>query len=246
MTTENMKYFFTKTKGILDWETFMNCQIKQEDDEETCKKKISRVLTCYDNIDLTRWEYYKAIYDDIPVEYRMNILLENVYQCADIDVPEMLNMMKEYYRYEETEDMKKRRIEKNKQIFKRRIRKDGTIKVFRGVAENLLLPQYSTSFTLHKKIAEFFVRYHKAHHGSRFGVVHSELITLDRVIGFSNARNEAEVFVIPEAVMANQTFTNWGDVECLDAWNIESFDYYDEETYETVQDIISGAYEEAN
>ena len=64
-----------------------------------------------------------------------------------------------------------------------------------------------------KKVAEFFVEYHKARHGSRFGAVNWWLMNIENILYYSNERKEREVFVVPGAVQDGYVPETWDDME---------------------------------
>lgn len=222
MKKEYMEFFYQEAR-YLSWDKFQECMIKPTDSLEVCKRKIGRVTSCFESHVDKAWNYFRAIYDDIPVEYRMPIMMEDIYQSYRVNYPEMLQYISHYLKYEETKELKQKRIEDVKALFKNRVRKDGTVKVYRGMAEHFLMPEYAVSFTLDKKIADFFVEHHKARHGSRFGVVDWRIFSIERVLYYSNERKEREVFVIPDAVVEDYVPETWDDMDYLDEVYMEMY-----------------------
>ncbi len=220
MKKEHMEYFYYEARYI-SWEEFQECMIKPTDSLDECKRKIGRVTCCFDSHLDKAWNYFKAIYNDIPVEYRMPVMLEEIYQSYRVDYPEMLQYIDRYLRLEETQELKEKRITMVKSMLKNRVRKDGMVKVYRGEAEHFLMSNYAVSFSLDKKVAEFFVEHHKARHGSRFGAVNWWLMNIDNILYYSNERKEREVFVVPGAVQDGYVPETWDDMDYLDEINFE-------------------------
>ena len=185
MKKEHMEYFYHEARYI-SWEEFQECMIKPTDSLDECKSKIGTVTCCFDSHLDKAWNYFKAIYNDIPVEYRMPVMLEEIYQSCRVDYPEMLQYIDRYLHFEETQELKEKRIAMVKSMLKNRVRKDGLVKVYRGEAEHFLMSYYAVSFSLDKKVAEFFVEYHKARHGSRFGAVNWWLMNIENILYYSN------------------------------------------------------------
>lgn len=224
MKKEHMEYFYYEARYI-KWDEFQKCMIKPTDSLEECQRKIGRVTCCFESHVDKAWNYFKAIYDDIPVEHRMPVMLEGIYQSYRVNYPEMLQYIDHYLRYEETQELKQKRISTVKAQLKNRVRKDGLVKVYRGTAEHFLLPNYAVSFTLDKKVAEFFVEYHKTRHGSRFGAVEWCMYNIENILYYSNERKEREVFVVPGAIMDDYVPRTWDDMDYLDEINME-IDYW--------------------
>ena len=131
MKKEHMEYFYYEARYI-SWEEFQECMIKPTDSLDECKRKIGRVTCCFDSHLDKAWNYFKAIYNDIPVEYRMPVMLEEIYQSYRVDYPEMLQYIDRYLRLEETQELKEKRITMVKSMLKNRVRKDGMVKVYRS------------------------------------------------------------------------------------------------------------------
>lgn len=220
MKKDYMEYFYYEARHI-SWEEFQECMIDSTDSLEECQRKIGRVTCCFDSHLDKAWNYFKAIYKDIPVEHRMPVMMESIYQSYKVNYPEMLQYINHYLNCEETQELKEKRIAMVKSLLKNRVRKDNTVKVYRGMAEHSLMPNYAVSFTLNKKVAEFFVEHHKVRHESRFGVVDWTMVDVENILYYSNARKEHEVFVVPEAVVEDYVPVSWDDIECLDEINME-------------------------
>lgn len=80
-----------ETKLYLSWEKFQKRMINHTDSYEVCEEKLRTVLCCFSQQDSRAWEYFKVIYDDIPVQFRMPPMLEDIYQCYMMNYPEMLD-----------------------------------------------------------------------------------------------------------------------------------------------------------
>lgn len=126
MTEKRMKYYFQDSKGQT-W--------------EECYRKISRVLFNYGSHEMTPWEYFKEVYQDIPRVHRIPLMLETIYQSYNFDLYEMVETIDEYL-LSETEDERECRLKRNKEMLKGKAKRN-KIKLYRGVAENYLLPTYS-------------------------------------------------------------------------------------------------------
>ena len=77
MKKEYMEFFYQEAR-YLSWDKFQDCMIKPTDSLEVCKDKIRTVTCCFDSHLDKAWNYFKAIYEDIPVEYRMPIMMEDI------------------------------------------------------------------------------------------------------------------------------------------------------------------------
>ena len=238
MKKSDMKRFFDEVSLYLNWEKFQECMINHTDSYEVCKDKLGTVLCCFSQQEYKAWEYFKAIYDDIPVQFRMPLMLEAVYQCYMVDYPEMLNYIANYIWNEETPELKEQRIARNRAALGRRVRKGGGVELYRGMAEHSLLEDYAISYTLDKKVADFFVERHKIRHGSRFGIVIRRLIDIENILYYSNERKEKEVFIIPYVVDDREIFPieSWDNLEYLDEINLQ--EYIDFEEYDAIMEEI--------
>ena len=222
MKKSDMKRFFDEVSLYLTWEKFQECMINHTDSYEVCKDKLGTVLCCFSQQEYKAWEYFKAIYDEIPVQFKLSLMLAPVYQCYMVNYPEMLDYISDYIWNEETPELKEQRIARNRAALGRRVRKDGDVKLYRGIAENFLLEEFAVSYTLDKKVAEFFVERHKIRHGSRFGTVICRLANIEDVLCYTNERKEKEVCLIPFVVHERRYYY---PIETWDAMN-----YVDEET----------------
>jgi len=193
MTEERLKYYF-EDSIVQTWEEFKNNRILPTDTYEQCYDKILKVLMNYNHHDDEPWEYFKEIYPDIPKVLRVPLMLETIYQSYNFDLGEMIGMIDEYLS-SETEDERECRIKRNTEMLKGKAKRD-KIKLYRGIAENYLLPGNAISFTLDKEVAERFLKYHSSRHGSRFGFIYEMEIPIDDdgILFYSNDREEEEVF----------------------------------------------------
>ena len=219
MKKEHIEYFYQEAK-YLSWDKFQECFVKPTDTYEECRSKVSTVTNCFSSEDDNAWDYFTAIYNDIPIQYRMQIMLEEIYANYKVNYPMMLQYISHYICAEETEDLKKRRIEQNKEILKDFMREDEKVKLHRGLAEYFLMPEYAVSYTTDKNVADFFVKYHKSRHGSRFGVSMWNMFDIEDILYYSNVRNEKEAFVIPRVIKEGYLPKTWHDIDYLDESNM--------------------------
>lgn len=77
MTEERMKYYFQDSKGQT-WEEFKENMLEPDESYEECYRKISRVLINYGSHEMTPWEYFKEVYQDIPKVHRIPLMLETM------------------------------------------------------------------------------------------------------------------------------------------------------------------------
>lgn len=238
MKKSDMKRFFDEVSLYLSWEKFQECMINHTDSYEVCEDKLGTVCCCFSQQDSRAWEYFKAIYNDIPVQFKMSLMLEVVYQCYRVDYPEMLNYISDYIWNEETSELKEQRIARNRAALGCRVSKDGFVELYRGIAENFLLEEYAVSYTLDKEIADSFVEHHKIRHGSRFGIVIRRLIGIEGILCYSNKRKEKEVCIIPYILGDQECFPikSWEDMEYLDDINLQ--EYIDFEEYDAIMEEI--------
>lgn len=102
-------------------------------------------------------ESYEECYRKISRVHRIPLMLETIYQSYNFDLYEMIDE----YLLSETEDERECRLKRNKEILKGKVKRN-KIKLYRGVAENYLLPGNAISFTLDKEVAESFLEYHSS------------------------------------------------------------------------------------
>lgn len=110
MKKEHMEYFYHEARYI-SWEEFQECMIKPTDSLDECKSKIGTVTCCFDSHLDKAWNYFKAIYNDIPVEYRMPVMLEEIYQSCRVDYPESSNTLTDTYILKKLRNSKKRELQ---------------------------------------------------------------------------------------------------------------------------------------
>ena len=237
MTKEMMNYYFEEAK-YLSKEEFQQNMISATDSYEQCMEKLRKVTCCFSSGDYRAWAYYKAIYNDIPKYYRIPLMLEVIYESYPMDYLEMLHIIDTYVK-DETEEEKQYRILRNKAMLKNRVRKDGNVKVYRGIAEGYLMPDYAISYTLDKKVAQHIVDYHKARHGSRFGVCMEDMIAVEDILFYSNRRKEREVFVIPSSLKEWGAPDNWDEISSLDEGEMDSSFWWAED-----MKVIEALYDE--
>lgn len=199
MLEEQMKYYF-QDSIVQNWEQFKENAIQSTDTYEECYRKISNVFCNYGHHEMKPWLYFKDIFEDIPKAYRIPLLLELPYQSYNIDLAELVNMIDECLQ-SETEEEREYRISRNKELLKGKAKKN-KIKLYRGIAENYLLPENALSFSLSKEVAESFLEYHNARHNSTFVFVYEMEITIDdeSILYYSNERSEEEVFYWSEDI----------------------------------------------
>ena len=218
MTIENMEYFIKDTKvGLyMDLEKLKRCStFRPTNTYRTCADKLHAVLSCFDSHTDDAWRYFEDIYEDLPRQHILRLMLEVVYLGYAVNYTRMFGCISECV-LAETTDMKKQRIEQNQKRLKKYINEDGTITLYRGIGEGALLPECAVSYTVDKSIAEFFIENHKLKHGSRFGGIYSRTVSMDRVLLYSNQRKEKEVFIIPDAL---DELNDSGD-EVLEEWTL--------------------------
>lgn len=230
MNIERMKYHFSKITNNKTWEDFQAAMIEPDDDLETIYKKISSIMCCYSLSDRNAWECFKDIYYDIPIEHRMYCLFEIAYTNFYVDYIEVLWMIKEYLE-DETQEIEELRINKCKKLLKEYVPDFNNITIWRGTAEGSIFPKHAISWSLKKEVADSFVKYHKTRHGSRFGVVTSDNVSIKDILYFSDDREEMEVFVLPYFLRDKDNLWVPDEIERLDEMTFE--DYFSEtEEYE--------------
>lgn len=239
MKKRDMEKFFNEVRLYLSLEEFQECMINLTDSYEVCMDKLGTVLCCFSQQECKAWEYFKAIYDDIPVQFKMPLMLASVYQCYMVNYPEMLNYISDYIWNEETPELKEQRIARNRAALGRRVRKDGYVKLYRGIAEHFLLEEFAVSYTLDKKVADFFVERHKIRHGSRFGTVTSLEVHIEDILCYSNERKEREVCIIPYVVHDRENYypiKSWDAMLYVDEETISEF--VSDEEYAAIMEEI--------
>lgn len=237
MTKEMMNYYFEEANH-LSKEEFEQNMILSTDSYEQCLSKMIKICGCFNREDYRAWGYYKVVFNDIPNKYRIPLMLEVIYESYPMDYLEMLRLIDTYLK-EETEEEKQYRILRNNDMLKNRVRKDGNVKVYRGIAEGYLMPNYAVSYTLDKKVAQHIVDYHKARHNSRFGVCMEDMVAVEDILYYSNNRKEREVFVIPSSLKEWGAPDSWGDIDCLDEGEMESSFWWAED-----MKVIEALYDE--
>ena len=79
MTLDDAKYFCEKAR-FLERERFLHNCILPTDSYEECEDKLLTVTGCFPHESEVPWEYFKAIYNEIPVRFRMPLMLSVLYQ----------------------------------------------------------------------------------------------------------------------------------------------------------------------
>ncbi len=155
------------------------------------------------------------------------MLLELIYQSYKFDLNELVNIIDEYLKSETVEE-REYRIFRSKEMLKGKAKRN-KIKLYRGIAENYLLPGNAISFTLGKEVAESFLEYHSSRHGSRFGFIYEMEIPIDDdgILFYSNEREEQEVFYWSEDVTSIPFLMYMGHEDSM---------YLTEETIEEYKD----------
>lgn len=230
MERDVFEYWLQKVKHLTREQMERNL-ILPTDSYEECEEKIGNVSVWFSSQSHDTWDYFQGIYFDIPVQHRLRLMLEWVYQDTDVNYTEFYQYISEYLEYDETEEMKEIRIRNNKKLLKNHLSEDGTVKVYRGCAEYFVMPEYAVSYSLSEKVAKFFVEHHKIKHGSRFGAVAEKYVNIEDVLFYSNEREEQEIFIIPEAIRKGKKVESWTDIERLDADRM----YRD---FENAEDIV--------
>lgn len=215
MTSENMKHFFEEAR-YRSWEEFERCTtFEPTTPYDICLEKLNTVLCCFESDSHHAWDFFEAIYEDLPTQYRIPLMLETVYQNYKVDYGTIAGYISNYI-FHETPEMREQRIAANQKSLAEYLNADGTITLYRGVAEGTLLPECAVSYTVDKAVAEHFVEYHKERHHKRFGGVYTRTIDISQVLYYSNSRKEQEVFIIPDGLDE----VAWIDKEELGFWTV--------------------------
>lgn len=171
-------------------------KIQSNDSYKDCLAKLAEVTALLSPQTLHAWCYFESVYKDMPKTYRLPIMLEGIYQGYVVDYNAMLKLIRQFL-VEESRQERQARIAWNKSVLGNKVRKDGTITVYRGVGEGHLLPDFAVSYTTNKQVAYSYVDLHKRWHGSRFGVTLTQEFSIDEVLNYSDSNGEQEVFILP-------------------------------------------------
>ncbi len=178
------------------------------------------MLCCFDSESSHAWEFFEAIYEDLPPQHRIPLMLETVYQNYKVDYGGIVGYISQYL-YHETPEMKEQRIVTNQKLLEKHLNADGTITLYRGIAEGNLLPESAISYTLDKAVAEHFIKYHMTRHHSRFGGVYTRTVDISQVLYYANSRKEQEVFIIPDELDE----LAWADEDIVAIWTLDFFQF---------------------
>lgn len=132
-------------------------------------------------------EFYQMVYEEIPIEYRLKILIKIIYgEFRTSDILYWINKCL----VDEVQELKHKRIQEHRQLLKDYINSDDTIILYRGINSS----NYGTegiSWTLDKNIALVF-----ALNGSSSQVI-TAIVHINDILAYNSNIDEAEVIVLP-------------------------------------------------
>ena len=122
---------------------------------EECYDRFEKVLSLYSSYELNAWDYFISIYNDIPQEHRLKIMLLGIYTYYDFTIAEFYQFLKRILD-DETKEQRKDRMKVNKKILKKYLDKQNFIILYRGVCNYSFDEEYAISYTVNKSKAEWF------------------------------------------------------------------------------------------
>lgn len=137
---------------------------------------------------LLAFEFYQMVYEEIPVEYRLKILIKIIY--GEFEVNSSLLFWINKCLVGETPCQQLERIQEHRQLLKDYINSDNTITVYRGINSS----NYSKdgiSWTIDKFTAEVF-----AMNGSSSQVVTAK-VHINDILAYNSNIDESELIVLP-------------------------------------------------
>ena len=162
---------------------------------EECSDRFLNVVSLYSSRELKAWNYFVSIYDDMPQEHRLKIMLKDIYTYYHFDMLEFYQYLKRILD-DETLEQQKIRTKENKKMLKGYLDKKNFIKLYRGVTNNSLEEELAISYTVDKSKAEWFA--------NRFQSEYKEVIEteshLNQILLYTNDREEKEVIIIPNCL----------------------------------------------
>lgn len=144
---------------------------------------------------LEAWRYFKKMYHSMSSSERLYNQLRHIYTHYPYDLEEFYSFLKDSLD-NETNAERQKRIDGNRKALHDYLDDGDFLKLFRGVNDYSLPIECALSYTLDRKVAEFF--------SNRRLSENAELIEtafhINDIILYTNCRNEKEVIVIPECL----------------------------------------------
>ncbi|MBU3198513.1 hypothetical protein LL037_18770 [Clostridium estertheticum] len=173
----------------------INNKMEQGITWEECCDRFNKVVMFYTHHEFNTWDYFTNIYNVIPQEHRLKIMLLEIYTCYHYREQEFYHFLKRILN-EETEKQRKDRMKENKKTLKKYLDKENFITLYRGENANSLDEEHAISYTPNKSIAEWFSNRRASEYK---GVIENEFHLSD-ILLYTNVRKEEEAMVIPDCV----------------------------------------------
>lgn len=195
----------TYTNIIMEDDTMLtnsNTQISvfsQADSYEDCAAKLNAVLDTFPTYSKKSWEYFLSVYDEIPVSYRMRLMIDEVYRFYPVDYVEFLRRINRYIHFEETPEIKEERVAKSKELLKEYMENDGSLYLYRAMKIGSLALDYAVNFFADEESGMDLVDYYN-HCGAEYADSFMYKVDIDSVLYVSEYGGIIEVFVVPKFI----------------------------------------------
>jgi len=175
--------------------TKINNKMEQDITWEECYDRFENVVSFYSSYELNAWNYFISIYDDIPQEHRLKIMLLGIYTYYEFTISEFYQFLKRTLD-DETREQRWVRIKSNKKVLKKYLDKRNFIILYRGVSNYSFDEERAISYTVNKSKAEWFAN----RVPNEYKKIIKKEFHLSEILLYTNNRKEKEIIVIPKCL----------------------------------------------
>jgi len=199
MFCQNDEDRINKKRMIVSEEAKKNNKMEPGITFEECCNRFASVTMIYSSHNLNAWEYFVSVFEDIPQEHRLEVMLKQIYTGYHFEISQFYYFLKRILD-SETEEQCNKRITENKKILIKYLDKEDFIKLYRGVNDNSLGEEFAISYTTSKSKAKWFANRKTLKAESEYKEVIEKIFYINEVLLYTNDRQEEEVIVRPECL----------------------------------------------
>jgi len=213
-------------------ESFDKLQILPDDSKETCIYKLLSFLREFSDDDYVPYQYMANVFDTISKKFRLEILIK-VFAKFFISGPNIIMGLFDKHMKEETIKEKEERINTNKAILSKVIKREGTISCYRKVSMGDVSPVWSFGFNTSYQNVKNSLYFTEGNVRVRIAGYCCKTVRIEDVLFCGDNK---EIYLIPEAYLIENNL--------IDSSNLNFVDKELNVTQDNFDSIAGGFYDE--
>lgn len=198
MKLNKAKFYYKGINNGMSLEDFQrNAIFNETDTYDDCAVKLSAILDGYNPESHWAWWFFKEVSDDIPVEHRLPLLFNLLYDKHPIPYEDLLIYLSVYLYRDETPELKELRAKRVEEQLSDYLDSDGEFSVYYAMGQGYPGPEADCRAFLNPYDALSCVAQYMKQEPCSYGGIHHEKEYADNVLWCNNEDDVFKVFITP-------------------------------------------------